>query len=78
VFDPNEARAFSSEVDTGSHSNQVYADCVDLSAVENASKQKNNAKPKYFMLLSWSAGKVASIRDFRHASYVIDGADYLI
>jgi hypothetical protein len=30
--------AFSSEVDTGSHSNQVYADCVDLSAVENASK----------------------------------------
>jgi|SRR4030081_2048339 hypothetical protein len=33
-------RAFSSEVDPGSHSNQVYADCVDLSAVENASKQK--------------------------------------
>jgi hypothetical protein len=32
-------KAFSSEVDTGSHSNQVYADCVDLSAVENASKQ---------------------------------------
>jgi hypothetical protein len=32
--------AFSSEVGTGSHSNQVYADCVDLSAVENASKQK--------------------------------------
>jgi RNA polymerase sigma-70 factor (ECF subfamily) len=30
------------------------------------------------MLLNWSAGKVASIRDFRHASYVIDGADYLI
>src|SRR5258708_3135478 len=32
--------AFSSEVDTGSHSNQACADCVDLSAVENASKQK--------------------------------------
>src|SRR2546423_11629746 len=31
--------AFSSEVDAGSHSNQVYADCVDLSAVENASNQ---------------------------------------
>jgi hypothetical protein len=30
--------AFSSEVDTGSHSNQVHADCVNLSAVENASK----------------------------------------
>jgi fatty-acyl-CoA synthase len=33
-------KAFSSEVGTGSHSNQVYADCVDLSAVENASKNK--------------------------------------
>jgi hypothetical protein len=30
-------------VETGSHSNQVYADCVDLSAVENASKQKTGA-----------------------------------
>jgi RNA polymerase sigma-70 factor (ECF subfamily) len=33
--------------------------------------------PKYFMLLDWSAGKVATIRDFRHAPYVIDGAEYL-
>jgi RNA polymerase sigma-70 factor, ECF subfamily len=32
--------------------------------------------PKYFMLLQWSAGKVATIRDFRHASYIIDGAEY--
>jgi hypothetical protein len=30
-------------VDTGSHSNQVCADCVDLSAVENASKQQSRA-----------------------------------
>jgi hypothetical protein len=30
-------------VDTGSHSNQVYADCVDLSAVENASKRESRA-----------------------------------
>jgi hypothetical protein len=37
------AKAFSSEVDTGSHSNQVYADCVDLSAIENASKQESRA-----------------------------------
>ena len=37
-----------------------------------------NSKPKYFMLLDWSADKVAGIRDFRHASYVIDGAEYLI
>jgi RNA polymerase sigma-70 factor (ECF subfamily) len=34
--------------------------------------------PKYFMLLNWSADKVAAIRDFRHAPYVIDGADYRI
>jgi len=37
-----------------------------------------NAPPKYFMLLQWSGGKVADIRDFRHAAYVIDGADYRI
>ena len=36
------------------------------------------SEPKYFMLLQWSADKVADIRDFRHAPYVIDGADYLI
>jgi len=35
-----------------------------------------NSKPKYFMLLNWSADKVATIRDFRHAPYVIDGAEY--
>src|SRR6266849_8294022 len=34
--------------------------------------------PKYFMLLQWSADKVATIRDFRHAPYIIDGAEYLI
>ena len=34
--------------------------------------------PKYFMLLQWSAGKVADIRDFRHAPYVLDGAEYRI
>jgi RNA polymerase sigma-70 factor (ECF subfamily) len=32
--------------------------------------------PKYFMLLGWAAGKIATIRDFRHASYAIDGAEY--
>ncbi len=34
--------------------------------------------PRYFMLLQWSADKVAVIRDFRHARYIIDGAEYLI
>jgi len=37
---------------------------------------EKDAGPKYFMLLGWADGKVAIIRDFRHAPYVIDGADY--
>jgi RNA polymerase sigma-70 factor (ECF subfamily) len=37
-----------------------------------------DSTPKYFMLLNWSADKVLAIRDFRHAAYVIDGAEYLI
>jgi RNA polymerase sigma-70 factor (ECF subfamily) len=36
------------------------------------------SRPKYFMLLQWSADKVATIRDFRHARYIIEGAEYLI
>ena len=36
-------RAFSSEVDAGSRRNQVYADCVDLSALENASNKEIDA-----------------------------------
>jgi len=39
---------------------------------------EREAGPKYFMLLDWSAGRVSTIRDFRHAAYVIDGAEYLI
>ena len=34
------------------------------------------AAPKYFMLLQWSAGQVAAIRDFRHAPYIVDGAEF--
>ena len=34
--------------------------------------------PKYFMLLGWSADKVATIRDFRHAPYIIENAEYLV
>ncbi len=30
------------------------------------------------MLLDWQDGKVAVIRDFRHARYVMEGADYLV
>ncbi|MDA9496883.1 sigma-70 family RNA polymerase sigma factor [Bradyrhizobium sp. CCBAU 11357] len=36
------------------------------------------SKPKYFILLGWASGKVARIRDFRHASYVAEDADILV
>jgi RNA polymerase sigma-70 factor, ECF subfamily len=39
---------------------------------------KPSPRPKYFMLVQWSADKVATIRDFRNASYVTDGAEYLV
>lgn len=37
-----------------------------------------NGRPKYFMLLDWSADKLATIRDFRHAAYVIDAAECVV
>jgi len=37
-----------------------------------------DSAPKYFMLLQWCADKIATIRDFRHAPYIIDGAEYLV
>lgn len=37
-----------------------------------------NAVPTSFMLLDWSADKVAAIRDFRHAPYAIDGAEWAV
>jgi RNA polymerase sigma-70 factor, ECF subfamily len=37
-----------------------------------------SARPVYFMLLQWSADKVATIRDFRHASYATDDVEFLV
>jgi RNA polymerase sigma-70 factor (ECF subfamily) len=37
---------------------------------------KRDAGPKYFMLLDWDGGRVATIRDFRYAPYILDGAEY--
>jgi RNA polymerase sigma-70 factor (ECF subfamily) len=34
-------------------------------------------RPAYFILLRWTDGGVATIRDFRHAPYVIEGAEVL-
>ena len=31
--------------------------------------------PAYFVLLQWAGDKLTTIRDFRHARYVIEGAD---
>lgn len=33
------------------------------------------ARPTYFILLAWQDGKLAAIRDFRHARYAADGAE---
>ncbi len=35
------------------------------------------APPRYFVLLGWHDDKVATIRDFRHAPYIIEAAEYL-
>ena len=37
-----------------------------------------DAPPTSFMLLDWSADSVIAIRDFRHAPYAIDGAEYAV
>ena len=34
-------------------------------------------RPAYFILLDWTDGRVATIRDFRHAPYVIEGAEVI-
>jgi len=35
-------------------------------------------RPTYFILMSWAAGQIGIIRDFRHARYVIEAAEILI
>jgi RNA polymerase sigma-70 factor (ECF subfamily) len=34
-------------------------------------------QPSYFILLSWDAGRVQLIRDFRYVSYIADEAEYV-
>jgi RNA polymerase sigma-70 factor (ECF subfamily) len=34
--------------------------------------------PEYFVLLQWAGGKLTNIRDFRHARYVIEGAEIIV
>jgi RNA polymerase sigma-70 factor (ECF subfamily) len=34
-----------------------------------------SGQPTYFLLLGWTGSRIVAIRDFRHARYVIEGAD---
>src|SRR5262245_61300548 len=36
-----------------------------------------DAPARYFMLLEWDGDKVATIRDFRYAAYIVDGAEFV-
>jgi len=36
-----------------------------------------DAPARYFMLLGWDGEKVATIRDFRYAAYIVDGAEFV-
>ncbi|WP_136618259.1 MULTISPECIES: sigma-70 family RNA polymerase sigma factor [Mesorhizobium] len=36
------------------------------------------ARPAYFILLAWQDGRLAAIRDFRHARYAADGAELFV
>jgi RNA polymerase sigma-70 factor (ECF subfamily) len=47
----------------------------DRPAVLVLDRDDPTTRPSYFILLGWQAGKLAAIRDFRHARYVADGAD---
>lgn len=38
-------------------------------------RDEPEGRPIYFVLLGWTGGKVALIRDFRYARYVTDGAE---
>jgi RNA polymerase sigma-70 factor, ECF subfamily len=36
------------------------------------------AQPRYFVLLTWGAGGLIDIRDFRYARYAIEGAEVVM
>ena len=59
--------------------------CIDLPVFATANElfcelalMRYGELPKYFMLLDWAGDKVATIRDFRYATYVVDGAEYRV
>lgn len=39
---------------------------------------EDDARPAYLMQVEWRGGRIARIRDFRHARYIMDGADLVL
>ncbi len=47
-------------------------------AIVVGNAHERDAPPRYFILLEWSGDRLREIRDFRHACYVVEGADISI
>jgi RNA polymerase sigma-70 factor (ECF subfamily) len=57
---------------------QLVPGLVDgRSAILVYDPREPTARPTYFILLEWEGGKLVGIRDFRHARYVVEGAELL-
>ncbi|MDX8465524.1 sigma-70 family RNA polymerase sigma factor [Mesorhizobium sp. VK23B] len=46
-------------------------------AILVTSPDRPNGPPRYFILIDWQDGRIAGIRDFLFADYVMDGLDYV-
>ena len=45
-------------------------------AILVTSPERPDGPPRYFILIDWEKGRIAGIRDFLFADYVMDGLDY--
>ncbi len=45
-------------------------------AILVTSPDRPDGPPRYFILIHWENGRIAGIRDFLFADYVMDGLDY--
>ena len=46
-------------------------------AILVTSPDRPDGPPRYFILIDWDNGRIAGIRDFLFADYVMDGVDYV-
>ncbi|MDG4883358.1 sigma-70 family RNA polymerase sigma factor [Mesorhizobium sp. WSM4884] len=46
-------------------------------AILVTSPDRPDGSPRYFILIDWENGRIAGIRDFLFADYVMDGVDYV-